>query len=417
MRNWIKYAIIGLVVIVLIFAVLIWRKKRTQLSQIPSTEVKFGEFRISLKETGTLRALKSQTVNASGWWGMTIAELVPEGTYVNEGDFLVRLTHSDLESRMEEAESELKAAQQSYEQSLADHKLEKLEIDLELKRAGKALKEAEFEAEQKRLSNISTAEKEKAEKAYEIAKAEYDFAKESYDIKLNQSNAKLEEAKFKLESAKNQLARYRKRVEEMTIYSPGEGLVVYTEDHQGEKIKVGSSAWRGQKLIELPDLSKLAVDAEVNEVDIGQVEKGQKAIVRLDAFPELSFEGEVSEIATLATPSQNKSGAQVFNVDVLIDETDEKMKPGMTASVEIIIEEIPEVLYLAKEAIFEKQDTTAVFLKKGLSHEMKVVTVGKSNENFVVVEDGLEKDDKVYLRDPTVEIEKIGGFKEESEED
>ncbi len=419
MKNWKKWFFITFLILIIIVAFTFWKKSRsTEIDEIPTAKVQHGNFRISLQATGIMRALKSRSVPAKGWWGMTVAKIVDEGSYVKEGDFLAQLTHSDMDSWLEESQTELEAAQKRYEQAQATYQLEELELMLSLKKAERDLQSAELEAKEKKFSNISAAEEEKVEKSLEVARAEYEFAKESYDIKVVQSKAKLEEAKYELERAKKEVDGDRKRVEEMTVISPGDGIVVYAEDpRNGGKIGVGSGAWRGMKLIELPDLSKMIVEAEVNEIDIGGVKKEQKVIVKLDAFPELEFFGIINQISTLARESKSRSGVQVFGVTIYLDEVDEKMKPGMTASVEIILDEIPGSLFVPQEAVFEKEDKTVTYVKKDGSYEMRIVILGKSNENHIIVKDGLEASETLFLRDPTIKLEEVGGGNEQKKEE
>ncbi|MDP7361980.1 MAG: efflux RND transporter periplasmic adaptor subunit, partial [Candidatus Latescibacteria bacterium] len=240
------------------------------------------------------------------------------------------------------------------------------------------------------------------------------------------------------------LDRARKDLESLSVNAERPGLVVYEKIWKGgraEKVRVGDEPWGGQTLITLPDLSTMQVETWVNEVDVDKLEVGQIAYVRLDALPGPTFEGRITSIASLGHEKEGDKNVKVFDVTVEIKMEDSRLKPGMTATCEIIIETIPprpepvaegegapvtepqegEVaelpLSIPIDAVFEKNGRTLVYRIEGGQPLEQVVVLGKRNDDFVVVEEGLGANDRVTLLDPTVTLETVGGVADAGSDD
>jgi len=267
------------------------------------------------------------------------------------------------------------------------------------------------------LANLTLENmKYESENKRQEAKLQYDNAKLNYDAQItkienqktinrvnrNDNLRRIEEAKNDLEWAKAQLKR-------LTVTAPGPGLVVYKENFRAgvfEKVKEGDEAFPQQQLIELPDLSEIQVRLRINEIDVDKYEKGQEVAVTLDAFPEESFTGVVTEISPLVEGfNQN---LRLFNVVLTLKEKNNPLlRPGLTARAEIVLEKIPDALYVPVEAIFEKEGKPIVF-NKGSGFKQREVTIGERNENYIVILDNLEEGEEVALIDPTGNADRLG---------
>jgi HlyD family secretion protein len=223
--------------------------------------------------------------------------------------------------------------------------------------------------------------------------ASYRLAQKQAAIAAAQS--RIEEASAKLELAKQQLARCEVRADVP-------GIVVYKEVFFGSeqrKPQVGDQVWANQPLLILPDISKMVVETKVRETDIHKVERNQKVTVRVEAYPDLRLSGAVSLVGTLAQEEKDRRGTKFFSVTVQIRESEPRLRPGMTARVEIGVEERAKALYVPLEAVFEREGRTVVY-PAGRQPRAREVVLGPSNSDFVVVERGLSRGERVLLRDP-----------------
>ena len=157
--------------------------------------------------------------------------------------------------------------------------------------------------------------------------------------------------------------------------------------------------WANQPLIILPDVQKMVVETRVRETDVHKVERNQKVAVRVEAYPDLRLGGEVTLVGTLAQEEKERRGTKFFTVTVQIRESEPRLRPGMTARVEIQVEERQRALYLPLDAVFEKDGRSIVFLA-GRRPRAREVVLGPSNADFVVIEKGLARGERVLLRDP-----------------
>jgi HlyD family secretion protein len=209
------------------------------------------------------------------------------------------------------------------------------------------------------------------------------------------AQSRIQEAAARLDLAKQQLARCEVRAEVP-------GIVVYKDVFFGSeqrKPQVGDQVWANQPLVILPDISRMVVETRVRETDVHKVERNQKVAVRVEAYPDLRLTGAVTLVGTLAQEEKERRGTKFFSVTVQIQESEPRLRPGMTARVEIEVEERKHALYLPLDAVFERDGRSVVYLA-GRRPRAREVVLGPSNADFVVIEKGLVRGERVLLRDP-----------------
>jgi multidrug efflux pump subunit AcrA (membrane-fusion protein) len=158
------------------------------------------------------------------------------------------------------------------------------------------------------------------------------------------------------------------------------------------------NAW-DNVVAELPDLREMISKTYVNEIDISKVKVGQPVKIGIDAFPEKKFTGKVIEVANIGEQLQN-SNAKVYEVRIIINEFDSILRPAMTTKNSIETSVIDKVLYTPIESIFNTDSTTFVYKKDGGSILRQQVVVGESNENEIIIREGLKEKDEVLLVPP-----------------
>lgn len=437
-----------------------------------------GAFKVTLKAEGTLKALRSRIIS-SEIRGATITKIVPEGTVVKANDPVVWFDRTDLEQRWRDRENRLKTQQSQLARQKESIELDKFRKYLAVKRAMAQLeharaKLAEVQAkliQQRELfknklttrSDVERAELDLQQAAIQVERAKTDSTKAAEDqasgVKIQEAELRRTEAQ--VERAQRELEEVEDDLEKTLIRAPSPGMILYfRHPWTGDKPKVGSRTWKGQKLLEIPDLSEMTVEVPIRERDISWVRPNQKVLIRLDAFPELVLHGTIYKIATLAAEegksqgffgkSKGSEGISVFTVTILIDKEDLAAKqaivaaeyaasvdttvstsdagldpseataaadtseetvrssqiiPGMTASVEILVDALPHALYVPLEAVIEKDSTRVVYVLQKEGPEPREVVFGVWNENDIVVKRGLEKGEQICLRDPTTELE------------
>jgi HlyD family secretion protein len=221
--------------------------------------------------------------------------------------------------------------------------------------------------------------------------------------RLQQKQAAISAAQSRIDEAASKLALAQQQLARTEVRADVAGIVVYREVFFGSeqrKPQVGDQVWANQPLLILPDISKMVVESRVRETDIHKVEKNQGVKVRVQAYPDLKLTGVVTLVGTLAQEEKERRGAKFFGVTIQIDGSEPRLRPGMTAQVEIEVEERPRALYVPLQAVFEKEGRSICYLvRRGRLQAQDVVT-GPSNQDFVVIDRGLREGDRVALRDP-----------------
>ncbi len=410
-------------------------------SSIPSYPVQQGEFVISLQlKGGELEAVEAENIVAPRVRGqLKIVELFPEGEQVAVGDLLVQFEQTDFQKRVMDAEQQVESARADMEKTRATQQAEivKLEADVQNQEANLRLAELQVE----RMVFEATVQKEEAQIEAHKAKLNYQQAVEKLASQQVVNNAEVRKRQLEIERNERELDKARKELASTTIKAEKPGLVVYGKVWKGErpeKVRVGDEIWGGVNVISLPDLSQMQVKTYVNEVEVDKLDTGQVALIKLDALPEPTFHGRIKSIASLGREKEGEKNVKVFDLVLAIEEEDARLKPGMTATAEIMVETIPpkpaakpdsvqaeasaEVaaaaplpLYIPLDAVFEKDGRALVYCLVDGQPEERAVTLGKKNEDFVIVEHGLAPDDRVALRDPTQAADPIGGMDATSE--
>jgi len=223
------------------------------------------------------------------------------------------------------------------------------------------------------------------------------------DYRLQQKKAAVAAAESRIEEAASKLALARQQLARTEVRADVSGIVVYRDVYFGSeqrKPQVGDQVWANQPLLILPDISKMVVETRVRETDIHKVERNQGVKVRVQAYPDLRLTGVVTLVGTLAQEEKDRRGAKFFGVTIQLDGSEPRLRPGMTAQVEIAVEERPRALYVPLQAVFEREGRSVCYLvRRGRLQAQDVVT-GPSNQDFVVIEKGLREGDRVALRDP-----------------
>ena len=222
-----------------------------------------------------------------------------------------------------------------------------------------------------------------------------------------QLEAAVEKQAAQTERTKTTLDTKQKDLDKTELRAPTDGMVVYRAV-EGQKVAKGSKAWRGCAIMDLPDLSKIIVKTKVREDYIHLVKVGQKVIVHVDALPVEEFYGKVSEVGKVAKDKsegdivgfgdgKRDSGIRIFDVTVTLDKTDKRFAPNLIARLQILVDDLPGVLVIPKDAVKDKGGKKTVMLAKGPLMKEQPVVLGLEAEDLVQVKSGLKEGESVCL--------------------
>jgi len=408
-----KYFLLGAIVLVLIAGGFYLGPKifKSVAYETETFTVIKDVFIIDVIVPGELKAIQSVKISVPMEIrsNLQIVEMVPEGWEVEEGDMLIRFDTAELENKILDEEEQLATEYQELEELIEQLQSDSIQRDaqMEIQELTFIQKElqflrAEFEPENtKRLMEI------------DMQKAELQLARQRIDHERAKKNSKdrLDRELNDIQRTLDSIEEIYQQIDRSVIYAPSSGLVVYKENRESVKVKVGDEVYRRQELMELPDLSEILISTAVNEVDVSKVKRKQEVIVHLDAS-DLVFYGTVTDVGRLARRENTALGnsIKVIDAEITLENTegDASLIPGMTATCRIIADRILDVMFVPRSSVFTDDNGQFVYVKNGGSYDQKYVSVGAKNRDYYVIETGLEVGQLVTLRDPYKPLEGIG---------
>lgn len=251
-----------------------------------------------------------------------------------------------------------------------------------------------FEHRRKTTEYSSKADQasKKVEQAAATAKAQ--VAKAASEYEAAQATSGIEE---------QQLKTYQAQMEKTVIKAEQDGIVAYSNERYWDpssQVREGATVYSRQKIFSLPDMTRMQVKVNIHESLIKKIKAGQKAEVRIDAFPTIVFVGTVKSVSQLAdsNSSWRTGGVKEYTTIVVIDDlVGQDLKPGMTAEARILVGELKDALVVPMQAVAEHRGDFFAFLIVGEDIRMQKVKVGDNNEKLVQVLEGLKEGDVVAL--------------------
>jgi HlyD family secretion protein len=204
--------------------------------------------------------------------------------------------------------------------------------------------------------------------------------------------------------------RARSYLDQMVLRAPHDGIVSLLPNFRSSgsfgstppPFKEGDRVWTGAAIAEIPDLSRMRLELKLEEVERGKVRLGQAAKIRVDAIPEREFTAKLDWISPIAAVAFKGMGLteKTFPAYATLRNSDARLRPGMTGSAEIVIENLGSQLLIPIRASVTQDGKPAVYLQRGTEFVLRPIEVGKRNETDIVVLKGLELGDVVALENP-----------------
>ena len=390
-----------------------------------------GDLVVTVTEQGTLESSENTEIKCKVRGQSTVIWVVESGTEVNKGDELVKLDTLALEEAIAErrkyahwtksGEERCRANMERARLAIPEYlegryrsQLMSLEKDLaiaesRLRTAQSMLDHTEMMAERGYVSELDVEEKTfaltQAKLNVELTMTRIDVLKEftkAMELETLKGNLKAAEARFAAEEerAKQDQARLDQALEELeycVVKAERSGLVIHPKAARWKnapEIEEGATVHKDQVLLLMPDLSKMQVKVGIHESIVDRIKPGMTARITL---PDKKLEGEVSSVASVTRPAGWWTG-NVVKYDTIIElPSVEGLKPGMSAEVEVIIDRHENVLAVPVAAVVETAEGDFCWLPSAGGTERRSLSLGDSNDQYIVVEAGLEEGDQVVL--------------------
>lgn len=410
--------IILFIAVVAISAFLYTRSTKAEsATQFQTATIERGKLTATIGATGTVRAKQSAVLI---WQAAGTVETVrvKVGDTVQANEELAALAKTSLPQSVILAQADLVTAQKSLDELMSSNTAQ-AEAVIALRDAQEAFNKAENWREELENNKIDVKEivykkfgnrtipvlkeyrayaseetKAKADEDLALAKARLDDAQRTYDLLKDGNTAEIVAAQARIDAAQATLNLAR-------ITAPFAATVTESYPLPGDQVSAGATAFR------LDDLTSLYVDVEVSEVDINSVKLGQPVTLTFDAILGQEYHGEVVEVAQAGTVT---NGVVNFKVTVELTDASADVRPGMTAAVNIVVEEMSDVILVPNRAVRLVDGERVVYLLVDGQPKKKEIRLGSSSDTMSVVAVGdIKEGDQVILNPPAQQFGPGGG--------
>jgi HlyD family secretion protein len=397
--------ITGIIVVVAIILLIVIGKvtSKKDISNLYA-EAQRGKFDIVVTTTGELQAKKSTDIFGPDFtqsrgirvMDIKITDMVLEGTEVKQGDYVATLDRTTFDNNLKDEKERLVTFETNLEMKILDTAVTLSNLRDNIKNLRFSVEEAAITLQQSKYEPPTTIRQ---------AEISLDKAERSLDQAIRGYSLQVEKAKSDMRTMKTNVAEEQQRVNDLVtvlskfvITAPSDGMIIYKRDRMGAKRKVGSSVSPWDNVVAtLPDMSSMISKTYVNEIDVSKVKSGQKVEIIVDAFPEKAYTGMVTNVANIGEQLPN-ADAKVFEVLIDVNESDPILRPSMTTGNKIVTKTIDDVTFIPLESVQAGVDSIPfVYMKNGTR---QIVVLGESNENNVVIEQGIEPGTQMYLSTP-----------------
>jgi HlyD family secretion protein len=372
---------------------------------VPTIEVKRGEFLDSLQFRGEMKALRSVTISAPAEAGdLRIVKIASEGTVVKPGDVVVEFDSTKTQQDLAQYKSTLKSAEAEISQAMAQARLAEEEDKTAVLKARYDVEANKLEASKQEIVSKIEGEEAKLKLADSEQKLREAETKQNSDELLNQ--AIVESKQQASRKAKYDVERAERALGKMIQQAPSAGSISLLQHWNGNgetAYRPGDRAWPGAAIAELPDANTLRISARVDETERGRLAAKQPVTLQLNAIPDRQFTGHIEQIGEIASLDFSSGWPITRNFILLIalDQTDPRFKPGITGDVTVVVDRVPSALTMPAQALFQKSGQNVAYVWRGGQFEERAIEVGRRSGDRILVAKGVSAGDQVALRDPT----------------
>ena len=400
--TWIVFAAIGAA-----FVYLGWGYLEPAVREIPTARVEKRDFITTVTSRGELKSARSVQVTAPRTPDLKIVQLAESGSRIRTGDIVVKFDAAAQEDRLLEQETDLRQVQSEIKQLEAQHSIADEQNEMAVMQSQYNLERAELEAgKQEILSEI-----EGLKNRIDVGTAAGALGKAEVTVEatnLSQS-ADLARLKERLQKAIRDRDLSRTYLRSMELRSPVDGVVQILDNNRAQgsfgtsrpPFQEGDTVWTGAAIAQIPDLESLVAEFHIGEIDRGRVNQGQEVRLKVDAVPDARLEGEITWLSPIAALVFNTiPPGKSFPATANIRKLDERLRPGMSVTAEVIVERLPNVIVIPAKASFQIEGKPTVFVKDGPTFRPQPIEVQARNGTEIVVSSGLEEGAVIALENP-----------------
>jgi multidrug efflux pump subunit AcrA (membrane-fusion protein) len=359
--------------------------------------VKRQDFVRSVRLTGTVEAVQATTISTPRLAGqnmpsLVITKLIRAGTMVNPGDLIVEFDRQDQLKNALDRRVELNDLEQQIKKKEAEERAARARDETEILQAQTGLTRAELDMTKNEL--LPKIQVEKNAQTLEEAQAKLKQLKTTFELKRKAADADLRILQIRRDRAENAMRQAEMNADKMAIVSPIAGMAVLRsiwKSNNMAEVQEGEEVRSGMPIVDIVNPESMRVRSKVNQADINEIKVGQTVTIGLDAYPDLSFKGKVTQLSPLAARSVLSAKVRTFVAIIQIEGSHAKLMPDLTASLDVELAREPNALVVPRDTLRRVGDQTMVRVQRGSSYDEKAVTLGSMSAHQAVVASGIQE--------------------------
>lgn len=376
--------------------------------EVPVAKARKAEFVIAVRTRGEIRSVNSVLLTAPQVPDPRIVRIAESGKPIRKGEVVVEFDAAQQEQNLLERNTTVRTVDSEIIQTKASHRMVDEQDAMNLMTAEYNLERSKLDASKAEV--VSAIEGAKSRLDVGLSEGELKQVKtvlSSHDITQKADLERLEQRKDKtvrdVDRAKGYLSK-------MVLTAPQDGIVNILPNFRAQgsfgsappPFKEGDRAWTGASIAEIPDLSNMRIELKLDEVDRGRLQMDQQVRVRVDAIADRELTAKLDWISPIAAINFRGMGLseKTFPARATLSQLDNRLRPGMSATAEVVIESVPDALLIPVRASFMHQGKPAVYVQKGDQFVIRPIEVGKRNDTDMIVLKGLSPGEQVALENP-----------------
>ena len=376
--------------------------------EVPVAKVRRGEFIICVKTRGEIRSVHSEILTAPQVPDPRIVRLAESGRSIKKGEVVVEFDAAQQEQTYLEKTTSVRTADSEIVQTKASHRIVTEQDGMNLMTSQYNLQRSKLEASKAEV----VSEIEGAKSRIDVGISEGELGQVNTTIKAHKTTqeADLDRLQQKKDKVVRDAERTKGYLTKMLIRAPNDGIVNLLPNFRAQgsfgssppPFKEGDRAWTGAAIAEIPDLTNMRMELKLDEVDRGKMKLGQIVKVRVDAIADRELTAELDWISPIAAVNFRGMGLteKTFPARATLKNLDPRLRPGMSATAEVVIESQPNTLLIPVRASFLQKGKPAVYVQKGQQFPIRVIEAGKRNDTDMIVTKGLKEGELVTLENP-----------------
>ncbi|MFA5328137.1 MAG: efflux RND transporter periplasmic adaptor subunit [Prolixibacteraceae bacterium] len=329
---------------------------------------------------------------------LKIVDCILEGKAVKKGDYIAKLDEGQFATMMRDIMQQKEKMDADLRNSLLDSTVTLTGKREEINNARLDLEYLKIDLEQSKYE--SEAYQRKTQMNYQKSENQVEKLRRDYLLARNRLKIQVGRYEERVKEFQDKIKKYQDALMATTIKAPEDGIVMFAKDWTGKTYGKDSELNIWQPLIAtLPDMSVVIAETYIKEIEISKIQLNDSVRITIDALPDKVFWGKVIRIATIGEDHKDFD-MKAFKVIVRFDSSDNDMKPGMTANNDVVINSYKDRVLVPLKSVFSKDGKQLVYLKKGSDIVESEISLLAENEEFGVVQSGINEGDVVLLYQP-----------------